>query len=102
MIRDLGHDCLDSSIIPARIQDVDLLRMAAADQRVMVTYDKDLGELIFVHGISCRGVLLIRVALADENDRVAHVRSVWPLVISRLPGSFLTITKSGVRARPIP
>jgi predicted nuclease of predicted toxin-antitoxin system len=102
MIRDLGHDCLDSSAIPTRMPDVDVLRMAANDGRVVVTSDKDFGELIFVYHIPCPGVVLIRVALADETSRVRHVRSVWPTILSRLPGFFVTITTSGVRARPLP
>ena len=101
MIRDLGHDCLAASAIPPRMQDIDVLRMAADDGRVMVTADKDFGELVFVHGLACPGVVLIRIALAAETDRVARVRSVWPTVLSRLPGSFVTITTSSVRARPI-
>lgn len=101
MIRAQGHYCLDSSAIPPRMQDVDVLRMSAADGRVVVTSDKDFGELVFVHGIACPGVVLIRLALANERDRVGHVRSVWPVVLSRLPGSFVTISTSGVRARPI-
>ncbi len=102
MMRGLGHDCLDSSAIPPRMQDVDVLRMAANDGRIVVTADKDFGELVFVHSIACPGVVLIRVALADETDRVAYVRSVWSTVMSRLPGSFVTITISGIRARPLP
>jgi hypothetical protein len=66
-----------------------------------VTSDKDFGELVFIHAIACPGVILIRLALADESDRVAHMQSVWPTVLSRLPGSFVTVSTSGVRARPI-
>jgi predicted nuclease of predicted toxin-antitoxin system len=101
MLRDLGHDCLDSSAIPPRMADVEVLRMAANDARVVVTSDKDFGALVFIHAIDCPGVVLIRIALAIEAERVAHVRSVWPAVMSRLPGSFVTITASGVRARPL-
>lgn len=101
MLRDLGHDCLDASAIPPRMPDVDVLLLAAKEHRVVLTADKDFGELVFVHGVACPGVVLIRVALADEEDRVAHVRSILPAVLSRLPGSFITITSSGVRARPM-
>lgn len=101
MIRDLGHDCLNASTIPPRMPDVDVLRMAADDDRVVITADKDFGELVFVHGIPCPGVILIRIAMAHEADRVAHVRSVWPTVLSRLPGSFVTVTAAGVRVRPL-
>jgi predicted nuclease of predicted toxin-antitoxin system len=101
MIRDLGHDCLDSTAIPPRMPDVEVLRMAAGDGRVVITSDKDFGELVFLHGIACPGVVLIRVALAHEPDRVAHVRNSWPKVVSRLPGWFVTVTLSNVRARPL-
>lgn len=101
MLRELGHDCLDSSSIPSRMSDVNVLGMAAADERIMITADKDFGELVFVHAIRCPGVVLLRITFADECDRVAHVRSVWPTVLSRLPGSFVTISTWGVRARPI-
>jgi predicted nuclease of predicted toxin-antitoxin system len=47
MLRDLGYDCLDSTVIPPRMLDVNVLRMAADDQRVVVTSDKDFGELVF-------------------------------------------------------
>ncbi len=101
MIRDLGHDCADGSVIPPRVADVEVLRMAADEGRVVVTADKDFGELVFVHGVDCPGVVLIRIALAHETDRVARARSVWPTVLSRLPGSFVTVTTSNVRARPL-
>ena len=101
MIRALGHDCEDASAIPPRMPDVDVLRKAATDDRVVITADKDFGELVFVHQIECPGVILIRVALARETDRAAHCHSVWPTVLSRLPGSFVTVTESSVRARPI-
>lgn len=101
MLRSVGHDCADASAIPPRMQDIDVLRMAASESRVVLTADKDFGELVFVHAIPCPGVVLVRVSLAEEADRVAHVRSVWTTVLSRLPGSFVTITSSGVRARPL-
>lgn len=101
MIRDLGHDCLDASAIPARMQDVDVLRMAERDGRVLVTSDKDFGELVFVHRIACPGVALVRIRLADESARVTRLRSVWPRVVSRLPGSFVTVSLKGIRVRPL-
>jgi predicted nuclease of predicted toxin-antitoxin system len=101
MLRDLGHDCLDASAIPPRMPDTDVLQMAAADDRVVLTADKDFGERIFVHRIPCPGVILIRIALADESDRVAHLRTALPTLLARLPGSFITVTASAIRVRPL-
>jgi hypothetical protein len=102
MVRALGRDCVDAAAIPPRMPDVDVLRLAESEGRVLVTADKDFGELVFVHAIACPGVVLVRVDLPDETDRVERVRLVWPVVLSRLPRSFVTITASRVRARPMP
>jgi predicted nuclease of predicted toxin-antitoxin system len=101
MIRELGDECREGSSIPPRLADVDVLMMAAERDEVVITADKDFGELVFVHRIPCPGVVLIRVALPDESQRVARVRSVWPSVLSRVPGSFVTVTLTRVRARPL-
>lgn len=100
-LREMGHDCLDSSSIPTRMPDVNVLEMAARDGWVVITADKDFGELVFVHQLDTPGVVLIRLAYPDETERVAHIRRVWPVVITRLPGSFITITPSQIRVRPI-
>lgn len=102
MVRDLGHECADSSTIPPRMPDVDVLRRAGTEGRVVMTSDKDFGELVFVYSIPSPGVVLIRITLADESERVARVRAAWPMVLSRLPGHFVTVTNAGVRARPLP
>ena len=101
MIRDLGHECIDASGIPARMPDVDVLQMAAREGRIVLTADKDFGELVFVHAIACPGIVLIRIGLPDEAARIDRVRTAWPAVVSRLPGAFITITAWSVRSRPI-
>jgi predicted nuclease of predicted toxin-antitoxin system len=102
MIRSLGHDCADASSIPIAMPDVDVLRTASAAGRVIVTADKDFGELVFVHAIGSPGVILLRLTMATERERVAHLQSLWPTLVSRLPGAFITVARSGVRSRPIP
>lgn len=101
MIRAFGNDCSDASAIPPRMKDVDILRMATAGQRVVVTIDKDFGELVFNLGIPAVGVVLIRLSSSDEPERVERLRDVWPIVMSRLPGTFVTVTDSRVRGRPL-
>ena len=102
LLRRLGHDVLDAAAIPPRKADVDILRDAAADDRVVVTADKGFGDLVFLHAIPSPGVVLVRLPMPDERDRVAHLGQCWPAVMSRLPGHFVTVTAFGVRARPIP
>ena len=44
----LGHDVLSASEAAPRATDDELLALALAEQRILITEDKDFGELVFV------------------------------------------------------
>ena len=48
MLTDLGHDVLSAREIDPRATDEALLALANGERRVLVTEDKDFGELVFV------------------------------------------------------
>ena len=47
-LTDLGHDVLSAREIDPRATDEALLALANRERRVLITEDKDFGELIFV------------------------------------------------------
>lgn len=99
LLRRLGHDCLDGFTLPPRLPDLDLLTAAARDDRIVITADKDFGELVIRYRIPCPAVVLIRIDIDDEQSKVAYLASVWPAVISRLPGNFVTVKVGSIRSR---
>ena len=101
MMRDLGHDCLHSAAIPPSMPDVDVLRMAASDQQIR----RDIRQRLRRVGIHSQDRMSPRRAVprcAGRRKRPGRSRSV-PVANGALclPGSFVTITASGVGARPI-
>ncbi|MBL8747381.1 MAG: DUF5615 family PIN-like protein [Phycisphaerae bacterium] len=65
-------------------KDAEVLRRSAAENRVLITFDKDFGELVFRLGAEASsGVILLRLrgstpeALADECMRAIHGREDW-------------------------
>ena len=48
MLTDLGHDVLSGLETDPRATDEALLALANQEQRVLITEDKDFGELVFV------------------------------------------------------
>ena len=48
MLTDLGHDVLSAREIDPRATDEALLALANRERRVLITEDKDFGELVFV------------------------------------------------------
>ena len=45
-LTDLGHDVLSALEVAPRASDQELLALALAEQRILVTEDKDFGELL--------------------------------------------------------
>ena len=60
-----GHDVISIFHTDRGAHDAAILTRALAEDRIVVTNDKDFGEIIFREGLAHRGVILLR--LADER-----------------------------------
>jgi predicted nuclease of predicted toxin-antitoxin system len=101
-LRGLGHDVLHAATLSPRMSDSAILRLAATDSRVVLTADKDFGELCFRRLIVCSGVVLLRLGAAAESERVETFRQFWPLIEANATGNFHVVTDSGIRRSPLP
>ena len=54
-----GHDVLAVAEIAPRADDAHVIRLAVSQQRVLLTEDKDFGQLVFAHGTRAHGVVLL-------------------------------------------
>ena len=101
-LRRAGHDVTWIREGSPGLSDPDVLHLAVQEQRVLITFDKDFGELAFRAGLPATcGVILFRIpmtsALAIANFIVAAVnsRSDWV-------GQFTVINEQRIRMRPLP
>jgi predicted nuclease of predicted toxin-antitoxin system len=80
--------------------DEDLIERAAAEDRLILTWDKDFGELVFSHGHRV-GVILIRMRNVSLE---VMVETVMDLVQSSddLQHLFVVIESGRVRRTPLP
>jgi len=100
-LRDVGHDVLWARSDMARAMDDVILQQAQDDERLVVTFDKDFGELAFRWGLpaSC-GVLLFRLQIPSPEhvrDRVIATlaeRADWT-------GQFFVVEEHRIRSRPL-
>ena len=77
-LRHAGHDVRWVRTEAPGISDREVLARAQADTRVVVTFDKDFGELAFRFGLPADcGVILFRVPRADR-DKEAVSKSIEP------------------------
>lgn len=99
-LRSLGHDVVRvGTDYPSGLPDPQVLAIAVAEQRILVTDDRDLGELVFRHRYPHRGVIYLRLGesaeLSLKRARLAHVLSNYSDKLDR----FLVVGRTTVRVR---
>jgi predicted nuclease of predicted toxin-antitoxin system len=100
-LRSIEHDVLYAAESRKQTPDADLLAEAEAQGYVVLTEDKDFGELIFRQRKNSHGVILLRMEDRPASARLSRLQQVWTVVKSKLPGHFLVVTASKIRLRPL-
>jgi predicted nuclease of predicted toxin-antitoxin system len=75
-LKALGHDVAVVAEEMLQAEDQDILARAVADARIVVTNDKDFGDLVFRNGLPHAGILLLRLVNESAANRIAVVKSV--------------------------
>lgn len=98
-IRDAGHDVTWAGDWPTDPGDEQILRIAAAESRVLVTIDKDFGELIIVQGTMHVGLIrLVGFRARDQGPAVVRLLTAYEAELAA--GAILTAEPWRVRVRP--
>jgi len=100
-LRSAGHDVLAIAETMPQATDDDILVRAVGEGRILVTNDKDFGELVFRSGQAHCGVVLLRLHDESAANRVQVVKAVLRRYASRLEGNFTVATEGAVRIRPV-
>ena len=100
-LRDQGHDVAWMRVDAPGTADIEILPVANRQDRTLLTYDTDFGELIFARGMpSERGVILMRMG-GSIATHTARLLEVLPLH-DDWSDHFTTISAERVRRRPLP
>ncbi len=99
-LREDGWDAVWIAEIAPSIEDADVLARAVGDGRVLLTDDKDFGELVVREGRAHRGVVLLRLAGMPAADRAELVSRLFASAAADLVDAFTVVEPDGrVRVR---
>lgn len=96
-----GNDVLYIREIAVGADDVTVLQIATSEERILITEDKDFGELVVRLKLPAFGILLLRMDPADSNSKLARLREVLSSHGNRLAGSFVVVDETKIRFRPL-
>ena len=100
-LRSRGHDVSYAAETRAGEPDEIVLRRARAEGRILITDDKDFGELVVRKGLGASGVLLLRLRTPLLADRIARLDSLWASIERKMPQNLVVVSDRRVRVRPI-
>lgn len=100
-LREAGHDVVWIAAEAASISDRTVLARALEQARVLLTFDKDFGELAWKHHLPAQcGVVLFRCAMPAPG-LVGSALAAMVAQRDDWPGHFSVIEDGRVRMRPL-
>ncbi len=102
VLRAEGHDVLLVGEQNRGAEDTNVIDLALRDERILLTEDKDFGQLVYAHGQRTLGVIFFRYPTSARqqiaNDLVRLVRQQG----EKLIGAFVTVQIGRIRISRIP
>ena len=96
-LRTLGHDVFSVYDDARGISDDEVLARAVADDRVLISNDKDFGERVFRAGKPHKGVILLRLADMRASSKIAALERLFSGHANQLLGRFVVVSERTVR-----
>jgi len=81
------------------ISDLEVLKKARKEERILLTEDKDFGEWIYAHGSEISGVIFFRYPSSYRQHIAAMPHELIKLKKEELVGSFTVVEPGRFRVR---
>ena len=98
-LRQDGHEVAYIAEMSPGIDDDTILRQANENGALLLTLDKDFGELVFRQGLIHAGVILIRLAGLQSPTKAELVATAITTHDTKLLNTFSVISPGSIRIR---
>ncbi|RJP70682.1 MAG: hypothetical protein C4539_06065 [Ignavibacteriales bacterium] len=100
--REKGFDIRSVREINPALPDSDILNIAVEENRMIVTMDKDFGELVFSSGKNHSGILLLRMDDAGWKEKIKVLSEIFDKHVYELSGNFSVYQNGKLRIKTKP
>ena len=101
-LRAQGYDVWSIIESSPGVSDREIIQQAYNEKRVIVSNDKDFGELIFRKRFPAVGTILLRLVDESPSNKVRVVKAVLDRWSNSLEGYYTTATDFTIRKRKLP
>jgi predicted nuclease of predicted toxin-antitoxin system len=96
-LRENNYDAISAFEDCRGWDDERILEKARSEGRVVVTLDKDFGEMVFRMRLPHCGIILLRCGYCSHSRKISMMERVLSLPETDLAGRFVVVTESGIR-----
>lgn len=98
-LRAEGFDTIALRDVDPRMADLDAQKLASKEGRIVITMDKDFGELVYRMQQKHVGVLLLRMEDSQKEEKLAAIKAILTQYGNQLKDHFSTYRKGKLRIR---
>jgi predicted nuclease of predicted toxin-antitoxin system len=100
-LRDGGHDVLYVAEADPGASDSDIVGLAEREQRLLLTEDKDFGELVFRWHRAAPGTVLLRIVSERRAQKWPRLAAAIERYGEALFGRYTVVEEGRLRSRPL-
>lgn len=102
-LRQDGHEILAIEDLAPAADDTIVLDIAAREASILLTEDKDFGDLVYQHHLPIGpGIILLRLEGMTTLEKCERVASILRARAAEFGGAFTVIMPNSVRIRTLP
>ncbi len=101
-LRQSGFDVKAIAEISPRAEDLHVINFACNEKRILITEDKDFGQLVYAYGQGSQGVIFIRYPSPGRQKLPSEILSLVNLHGQKLESSFTVVQPGRVRIDNLP
>ncbi|MCM2357796.1 MAG: DUF5615 family PIN-like protein [Geobacteraceae bacterium] len=103
VLRRAGHDVLSITETCLGAKDASVLELASTQQRILLTFDRDYGELVYLRRLPCpSAIILLRFDPATPEEAGTTVAELLASDDKEIIGYFIVLGRDYIRKRPLP
>ena len=93
-VKSISEDC-------PSLEDSKILDIAFKENRIIISNDKDFGNLVFKQNLKSVGVVLLRLHDQSSKAKIEALNMLINNYFSKLLGNFIVVSIRGIRIRKI-
>ena len=96
-----GYDTKAVRSIDQSMPDQEIIRLAALEKRIVITMDKDFGELVYHSGMDHSGILLLRLEDATGSEKQQVIAKILAKYADNIKNNFCVYQNKKFRFRKL-